>query len=117
MLDFARHVLRLGRIGWTLARHDALWPLELAHGLETPAMLARLVSRRRPDRRRGQRLTAALQDLVDGLPEIVKAAAGVPLAFKLDVTLGDSGKDVDSDTLESIDKLLREVSPDLRLRR
>ena len=63
MLDFARHVLRLGRIGWTLARHDALWPLELAPGLETPAMLARLVSRRRPDRRRGERLTAALQAL------------------------------------------------------
>ena len=63
MLDFARHVLRLGRIGWTLARHDALWPLELAQGLETPAMLARLVSRKRPDRRRGERLAAALQDL------------------------------------------------------
>ena len=63
MLDFARHVLRLGRIGWTLARHDALWPLELAQGLETPAMLARLVSRKRPERRRGERLAAALQAL------------------------------------------------------
>ena len=60
---------------------------------------------------------AALQDLVDALPEIVKAAAGVPLEFQLDVTLGDGGKDVDSDTVESIDKLLGEVSPDLRLRR
>ena len=55
--------MRLGRIGWTLARHDALWPLELAQGLETPAMLARLVSRKRPDRRRGERLAAALQEL------------------------------------------------------
>ena len=60
---------------------------------------------------------AALQDLVDGLPDIVKAAAGVPLEFRLDVTLGNGGKDVDSDTVESIDKLLDEVSPDLRLRR
>ena len=33
------------------------------------------------------------------------------------MTLGDGGKDVDSDTVESIDKLLGEVSPDLRLRR
>ena len=63
MLDFARHLLRLGRIGWTLARRDALWPLELARGLETPALLARLVSRRRPGRRRGERLALALQDL------------------------------------------------------
>ncbi len=63
MLDFARHVLRLGRIGWTLARHDALWPLELAQGLETAAMLARLVSWKRPERRRGERLAAALQAL------------------------------------------------------
>ena len=60
---------------------------------------------------------AALQDLVDGLPEIVKAAAGVPLEFRLDVTLGNSGKEVASDVLESVDKLLGEVSPDLRLRR
>ena len=63
MLDFARHLLRLGRIGWTLARRDALWPLELARGLETPALLARLVSRKRPGRRRGERLALALQDL------------------------------------------------------
>jgi len=60
---------------------------------------------------------AALQDLVDGLPDIVKAAASVPLEFRLDVTLGDGAKEVDSDTIESIDKLLRAMSPDLRLRR
>ena len=54
---------------------------------------------------------------MDGLPEIVKAAAGVPLEFRLDVTLGNSGKEVASDVLESVDKLLGEVSPDLRLRR
>ena len=63
MLGFARHILRLGRIGWTLAQHDALWPLELAQGLETAAMLARLVSRKQPGRRRGERLADALQKL------------------------------------------------------
>ena len=60
---------------------------------------------------------AALQDLVDALPEIVKAAAGLPLEFRLDVKLGASVKDVGSDTVESIDQLLHEVSPDLRLKR
>ena len=59
----------------------------------------------------------ALQDLTDALPDIVKAAAGVPLGFRLEVTLG-SGKDkeVASETVESINELLKEVSPDLRLR-
>ena len=58
---------------------------------------------------------AALQDLVDALPEIVKAAAGLPLEFRLDVKLGGGVKNVGSDTVESIDKLLRDVSPDLGL--
>ena len=60
---------------------------------------------------------AALQDLVDALPEIVKAAAGLPLEFRLDVKLGASVKDIQTNTLESIDKLLRDVSPDLGLKR
>ena len=60
---------------------------------------------------------AALQDLVDALPEIVKAAAGLPLEFRLGVTLGASVKDIQTSTLESIDKLLRDVSPDLGLKR
>ena len=60
---------------------------------------------------------AALQDLVDALPEIVKAAAGLPLEFRLDVKLGAGVKDVESSTLESLDELLRGVSPDLGLKR
>ena len=60
---------------------------------------------------------AALQDLVDALPEIVKAAAGLQLEFRLDVTLGASVKDIQTNTLKSIDKLLRDVSPDLGLKR
>ncbi len=63
MLAFPRHALRLVRIARTLARHDALWPLELAEGLEAAAWLARRLSRRRPELRRGQRLAAALQEL------------------------------------------------------
>ena len=96
MLDFARHVLRLGRIGWTLARHDALWPLELAQGLETPAMLARLVSRKRPGRRRGQRLAAALQALG---PTFVKF--GQALSTRADLL----GEDVADDLADLQDHL------------
>ena len=58
---------------------------------------------------------AGLQDLVDALPDIVKAAAGVTLEFRLDVTLGD-GKDVAPDTVESINQLLEDVNPELRLK-
>ena len=96
MLDFARHVLRLGRIGWTLARHDALWPLELAQGLETPAMLARLVSRKRPGRRRGERLAAALRDLG---PTFVKF--GQALSTRADLL----GEDVADDLADLQDHL------------
>jgi hypothetical protein len=58
---------------------------------------------------------SALQDLVDVLPEVVKAAAGVPLQFQLSVTLGD-GQEVGTETVETINKLLEEVSGDLRLK-
>ena len=55
-----------------------------------------------------------LQDLVEVLPDVVKAAAGVRLQFRLSVTVGDGGK-VDADTVEALNALLREVAPDLRL--
>ena len=63
MLATVGHVWRLARIGWTLARYDALWPVELlpeAHGL---GLLARLVPRRRTAGRKGERLAAALRRL------------------------------------------------------
>ncbi|MBX6323511.1 MAG: hypothetical protein IRY94_16935, partial [Rhodospirillaceae bacterium] len=58
---------------------------------------------------------SALQDLVDVLPDVVKAAAGVPLQFQLAVTLGD-GQEISTETVESINRLLEEVSSDLRLK-
>ena len=57
----------------------------------------------------------ALQDLVDALDELVKASAGVGLSFQLTVQLGDEAKDVPADTLDRLNELLRNVSPDLRL--
>src|SRR5829696_318016 len=56
---------------------------------------------------------SALQDLVDVLPDVAKAAAGVPLQLQLCVTLGD-GQEVGSETVESISKLLEDVNSDLR---
>ena len=49
------------------------------------------------------------------LPDIVKAAAGVALEFRLDVTLRD-GKDLAPETVESINELLKQVNPELRLK-
>ena len=60
---------------------------------------------------------ASLQDLVDALPDIVRAAAGVPLEFRLDVRLGESGKDVGAEALDSVNALLKGVNPDLHLKR
>ena len=55
-----------------------------------------------------------LQDLVDALPDVVKAAAGVPLQLHVRITLGD-GSDVPSETVTSLNELLESVSADLRL--
>ena len=52
-----------------------------------------------------------LQDLVDALPEVVKAAAGVPLQFHVHITLGDGG-DVPSETVASLNELLEGIKSD-----
>ena len=102
---------------------SAVWPCDLAGAaavtLRPPAAFEpKSVSELRVSYTSSAALDpAALQDLVDALPEIVKAAAGLPLEFRLDVKLGDSGKDVAPETVESIDTLLHDVSPDLHLKR
>ncbi|MCY4286579.1 MAG: DUF499 domain-containing protein [Thiotrichales bacterium] len=55
-----------------------------------------------------------LQDLSDALPEVVKAAAGVPLQFHVRITLGD-GSDVPSETVTSLNELLEGIKSDFRL--
>ena len=57
---------------------------------------------------------AALQDLVDVLPGIIKAAVGVPLQFRMSISLGD-GQELAPEIVEQINDLLGEVNPDLRL--
>jgi len=55
-----------------------------------------------------------LQDLVDALPGVITATAGVPLQLHVRITLG-AGEDVPPDTVTSINKILEGVSPELRL--
>jgi ubiquinone biosynthesis protein len=59
MLRFLRHGLRLVWLAYTLARHDALFPLETLRIAPGVVALARLVRRRGDRRRSGQRLAAA----------------------------------------------------------
>src|SRR6185503_2300080 len=63
MLRAIRNTWRLLRMALSLARHDALFPLEIL-GI-TPALVvwARLFARRRDAPRPGERLTAALQEM------------------------------------------------------
>ena len=55
-----------------------------------------------------------LQDLVETLPNVIKAAAGVPLRFDVHITLGD-GSEVALETVETVNELLKGVSDELRL--
>jgi ubiquinone biosynthesis protein len=59
MLRFLRNVLRLVHLAYTLARHDALFPLETLRIAPGIVALARLVRRRGDTRRPGQRLAEA----------------------------------------------------------
>ena len=63
MLRAGRNIARLVAIVWTLARHDALYPLEVA-GFELIAKVLRHLAARGPvEGRVGQRLAAALHAL------------------------------------------------------
>jgi len=63
MLTTAANIVRLLAIARILARHDALFPLEMLGPTRPLAAAARLLSRRRADGRPGQRLTGALTEL------------------------------------------------------
>ena len=57
-----------------------------------------------------------LEDLVDALPDVIMAAAGIPLRFNIHIMLGDGG-DVPPDSVTAVNELLEGVSPNLRLRK
>jgi hypothetical protein len=54
--------------------------------------------------------------LVEVLPDLLKIAAGVPLQFRLSITLGDS-QEVAVATVDTVNRLLGEVNTELRLTR
>ena len=56
-----------------------------------------------------------LQDLVDVLPEVIKASAGLPLRFHVRITLGD-GDEVPSESVASLNEILEGIRPDLQLK-
>ena len=56
-----------------------------------------------------------LQDLVDVLPDVIKASAGLPLRFHLRITLGDCDE-VPSESVTSLNEILEGVSSDLQLK-
>ncbi|HZT52541.1 MAG TPA: 2-polyprenylphenol 6-hydroxylase [Stellaceae bacterium] len=85
-LRVPRHLFRLGEIALTLARHDALFPLEGVAGAAAVARLLRILRRRdrsRPALRPGQRLAEALQALG---PSFIKL--GQALSLRADL-IGD----------------------------
>jgi ubiquinone biosynthesis protein len=84
MLRTLRHISRLLAIARTLARHDALFFIEQGNLAPALARFARLVVRKHPDKRPGQRLAAALEALG---PSFIKL--GQSLATRSDL-LGES---------------------------
>jgi len=80
MLRTARHLWRLVGIGRCLARHNALFPLELLPVPEGVLRLARRLSRQDAPGRPGQRLARALQELG---PSFIKL--GQSLATRADL--------------------------------
>ena len=92
----ARNIYRLFRIARTLARHDALFPLEglgVAKGVIVPL---RLLARRKRDGRPGQRLARAMQELG---PSFIK------LGQALSTRSGLIGEEVASDLSQLQDHL------------
>ena len=92
----ARNLARLFAIARTLARHDALFPLELA-GVAPPVVwAARMVSSRSAGGRPGERLARALQELGPGFVK-----AGQLLSVRPDLV----GEDIADDLANLQDRL------------
>ena len=96
MLASARHLCRLFAIARTLARHDALFPLEMLGVAPAITWVAHHVSRREVPGRRGERLATALQELG---PSFIKA--GQLLSVRPDLV----GEEIAADLTNLQDKL------------
>src|ERR1043166_5290207 len=81
MLRAIRNSWRLLRMALSLARHDALSPLEILGITRALVVWARLFARRRDARRPGERLTAALQEMG---PSFIKLGQALSTRADLD---------------------------------
>ena len=104
-----------------LAPNSGKWPCELVEAAKIRLKIPEGVKEPKPGQMpQGAYAATAtlepakLQDLAEALPEILKATAGLPLAFTLSVALGD-GKEIDQQQLAAISQLLKNVHPDLAL--
>jgi hypothetical protein len=110
-----------------IAPESLAWPCDMAGGgkvllrIPTAGRFEESKPDERPSHPKGARYAEAeleplaLQDFFEALPDVLKAAAGVSLKFRLHIVIGD-GQDLESATVDAISKLLEEVSPDLRLK-
>ncbi|MDH3231911.1 MAG: 2-polyprenylphenol 6-hydroxylase [Alphaproteobacteria bacterium] len=105
MLRHARNARRLIRIAIVLARHDALFPLELLGVAPVSRRAARLIARRAKGKRPGQRLAEALVALG---PSFIKL--GQSLATRPDLL----GEEVAADLSALQDKLPPFPAPEAR---
>jgi hypothetical protein len=107
-----------------LAANSGPWPCEMAAAstviLRQPAPTISTSRDTAGAKPRGVYTSSAeiqpneLQDLVEILDDIVKAAVGIPLRFQLQISLG-GGEDIDTAKVEAINKLLESVSSQLRV--
>src|SRR5260370_7306236 len=81
MLRAIRNTWRLLRMALSLARHDALFPLETLGIVPALVVWARLFARRRDARRPGERLAAALQAMGPSFINLAHALSTPPPLF------------------------------------
>jgi ubiquinone biosynthesis protein len=114
MLRTIRNLWRLVRIGRCLARHNALFPLELAPVPELVVRIARRVSRKDAPGRPGERLAQALQELG---PSFIKL--GQSLATRADLLGQHLAEDLSrlQDALEPFDPAMARQMIELELGR
>ena len=80
MLRALRNTWRLLRMALSLARHDALFPLETLAIAPALVVWARLFARRRDPRRPGERLAAALQEMGPSFIKLGRLCRPAPIS-------------------------------------
>ena len=117
---FRRGVENAVRAGWlTVAPESGDWPCEVSGAqavvLARPSVRPERKSRRRKDGEPiGLYSTSAdgLQDLTEALPDLLRAAAGTPVEFRVGVVLGSEKEPASPETVEKVTRLLAGVHSD-----